>query len=888
MGKNPAMKKILVILLLVINAESKSQDKHIAGSVYNSVKQPIQGVSVTLRSNDSSKIIAFAITGRDGSFRVGPVAVSVQGLVLEFRHVGYDQKKIALTVAERQLQEFLRIELAEKAIELKEIVIKRELPVLIRSDTVVFNANSYRDPDVRKVEDLLKKMQGFSVDATGKLSFNGKPVERVLIDGDDLAADVYQMITKNLSAITIDKVEVINNFSDNRLLRKVVDSDKVGVNLKISSRFKSKLSGSAEGGLAWEGRYNADANAIYITSGSKWLTFGSYNNIARDVSGNARYYYQEQGGQLDPEDRAPAGASVLEEGSFIMPPIGDRYTRDNKDLGMAAMNSWKIGKHTRINGMIAYDNLRQGNYASNSVFTNISDQEQWSILSQLNLNRSSTDMIGRFSFHHDPGKQQLSRIDLVVNTGKQHNSFFNNSTGEITDSLREKIDNRLIGLRFKGQHSLLMKDKVMQIEFLIDHGKLDQDLDINSSRYLAYWQLDSSYILNRQLLGKMNSSGQLRCKLNGKTSSLQYEYGLLSEYSATNLDSEAKIHSINVKPAFEPGRQVRAIKNASVRGTFNLLFNADRSGWFAFGGNSGLQSFKAGNKCTLMVYETSLGYTKKFGLMNSFRLNYKLSRGFKKFDQLFPDQLMSGNATILNGIDFSEPELTQGFVMFVNGNNIGKQRTWSANASFIRTPGRYINSADVFPQYLVQYFELTNISHMFNLGANGEFFVRNLKSKLGILFNVYSGRNENTVNDVKGISARNGFKLETWWVSGFRIPINLEVRLGSNYSEGNWNEGPLNTVWQYYWSNKLKIRYGPAFYGSVLWTGQRLPQQKAFHGLDIFATYKLNQSMNLSLSGVNLMNFRRMVDVAAMPYSRSENAYLLVGRYLLVSLSLSF
>jgi hypothetical protein len=222
------------------------------------------------------------------------------------------------------------------------------------------------------------------------------------------------------------------------------------------------------------------------------------------------------------------------------------------------------------------------------------------------------------------------------------------------------------------------------------------------------------------------------------------------------------------------------------------------------------------------------------------------------------------------------------------GNNINKQRTWSANGSFVRTPKRYINSADVFPQYLVQYFELTSFSRVLNLGINGEIFLLQLKSKLGSLLSVYSGRDENSVNGVKGKSARNSAKLETWWISGFRIPVNVELRFGSYYSEGNWNGGPLITVRQYYWSSKFKLRSGRSFYGSLMWNGQKLSQQKAFHGLDLYANYKLGHSLNVSLNGVNLLNTGRLVDVGAMPYSRSENAYLLVSRYLLLSLNLTF
>jgi hypothetical protein len=875
--------------MLLAAAENKGQERFIWGSISNSGKQPLQGVSVILKMDDSSKIIAFAVSGKDGHFRIGPLANSIENFVLEFRHIGYSQKKVYSNDLKNTGQEVLQIELAEKPAELKEIVIRRELPVFIRSDTVVFNANSYREADVRKVEDLLKKMQGFSVDPSGKLSFNGKPVEKVLIDGEDLAADGYQMITKNLNAITIDKVEVINNFSDNRLLRKVTNTGKVGVNLKISSRFKSKLSGSAEGGLSWEGRYNADMNAIHITQGSKWLVFGNYNNIARDVSGNAKYYYTQEGGQLSSENRPPVGAAVLEEGSFVMPAVGDRYTRDNRDLGIAVMSSWKMGKYTRLNGMIGYDDLRQKNYASNSVLTHISDQEKWSVFSNMDLNRTGRDLVGRLSLQRDAGKKQVSRLEMVVNAGSQENLFLNSSTGDITDSLKEKLSNKLKGLRLKGQQTWLMGEQVVQLELILDHGSMDQDLAVGSSRFLSYWNLDSTYTLNRQILAKLNDLRHLQLKVNGKTARLQYEYGILLEHSGSEFRSQAKISSVVFKPPFEPVSQIIKVLNNSARGAFRLLFNAGKAGWFGINGNTGMQSIDADRgKNWLLVYETGVGYTKKFGLMNSFQLSYKNSRGFRRFDQMYPDHLMSGNATVLNGLKFSEPEVSHGWVAAIQGNNIGKQRNWSANLSYLFLPQRYISGVDVFPQYCQQYFQLSHYSRVFNLGLNGEIYVRELKSKLGSLISVYAGKDENIVNGVQGRSARRNLKIESWWISGFRIPANMELRFGSNYSEGNWNGGPLNSVWQFYWSNKVKLRFGESLYGSFMWNGQKILNQKAFHGLDVYVIYKLSPAVQISANGVNLLNIRRIVDAAVMPYSSSENVFMVVGRYILASVSFTF
>ena len=60
---------------------------------------------------------------------------------------------------------------------------KKALPANARGDTVSFNPAAFRDGSERNVEDLLKKMPGFKVSESGKISFNGKPVERVFLEG---------------------------------------------------------------------------------------------------------------------------------------------------------------------------------------------------------------------------------------------------------------------------------------------------------------------------------------------------------------------------------------------------------------------------------------------------------------------------------------------------------------------------------------------------------------------------------------------------------------------------------------------------------------------------------------------------------------------------------
>ncbi len=57
-------------------------------------------------------------------------------------------------------------------------------------------------------------------------TFNGKEVDRILIEGEDLTEKNYQLLSRNLNANLVDKVQVINNFSTDRLLKEVDNSGK--------------------------------------------------------------------------------------------------------------------------------------------------------------------------------------------------------------------------------------------------------------------------------------------------------------------------------------------------------------------------------------------------------------------------------------------------------------------------------------------------------------------------------------------------------------------------------------------------------------------------------------------------------------------------------------
>jgi hypothetical protein len=192
------------------------------------------------------------------------------------------------------------------------------------------------------------------------------------------------------------------------------------------------------------------------------------------------------------------------------------------------------------------------------------------------------------------------------------------------------------------------------------------------------------------------------------------------------------------------------------------------------------------------------------------------------------------------------------------------------------------------PAYGIQFFEMTQVNRTLNAGFNWEEYIQTIKGKLGSRISFNSGKYQSLVNQVKGISARSGLRMEGWWVSGFHWPVNAELKTSVIYSTGRWNQGESKRNWQYEWSFKLKFKPNGTFYSALAWHAYELSQKKIFQGLDLYVSHKMGPSFLLTLTGSNLLNIGRLADKTVMPYSKSETGYFLVERYLLVSVNWRF
>jgi hypothetical protein len=212
------------------------------------------------------------------------------------------------------------------------VVAARQNPIQIKNDTTTFTLSRFKDGTEGKLEDILKKLPGIVVnDKTGQINFKGKPIETILIEGDNLLGDNYTIGSKNIDANQVVEVQAIENYSDNYVLMGLEGNENVALNIKINTS-GLKVSASGEVGLGiFQNKKPAgdiNANAIGIGKIHKFFSVGSYNNIGLNKSSNDYLANNPSLSQI--RDKSYYAPVLVDDPSFTFLPEPERFNRNNQ------------------------------------------------------------------------------------------------------------------------------------------------------------------------------------------------------------------------------------------------------------------------------------------------------------------------------------------------------------------------------------------------------------------------------------------------------------------------------------------------------------------------------------------------------------------------------
>lgn len=203
------MRHFLIIAAIFVSASIQSQQKSfkIQGSLLGAdTKEPLESATVYLQRVKDSSLVTYTITDKDGKFSLEDNTYD-DFLNLFISYVGYAtyKKQIAINKEEILLQPIYLL-VDDNALD--EVLIKATPPITVKKDTLEFNVASFKTKKDANVEDLLKKLPGVEVSASGEITVNGKPVNKILVNGKPFFGDDPTITTRNLTKELIEKVQI--------------------------------------------------------------------------------------------------------------------------------------------------------------------------------------------------------------------------------------------------------------------------------------------------------------------------------------------------------------------------------------------------------------------------------------------------------------------------------------------------------------------------------------------------------------------------------------------------------------------------------------------------------------------------------------------------------
>lgn len=278
------MKKIITLALLFVSLVAYSQHNITGKVVDNTSGDAIEMATIRLFSyskNDSTLVHGLQ-TDMDGKFTLNNVRNGEYKIIIS--SVGYHEYVQAVTVANKDVT-LRTIGLNEYVQHLAEVSVQgHAAEMTVKGDTIEYNTAAYKVNENAMVEDLLKKMNGVTVDQQGNVTVNGESITAVRIDGKKFFGNDVQSATKNIPADMIEKIQVIDEKSDMAKLTGFEDDDTEHIiNLTLKADRKKGVFG----------KYTGSLGADMVTDNEGWFNYGSTDYGATAAERTQHFFSDE-------------------------------------------------------------------------------------------------------------------------------------------------------------------------------------------------------------------------------------------------------------------------------------------------------------------------------------------------------------------------------------------------------------------------------------------------------------------------------------------------------------------------------------------------------------------------------------------------------------------
>lgn len=264
------MKRYLSLLLLFIAFAGFSQTYELEGIIQDEHGEALFS-AVIMASDYEKKHLGYATADMDGKFTL-KARTEKTDWIIEITHLGF--KKIIDTIKLTSQSTQRNYKMVQDHNQLDAVLIKTNA---IR-DTMRIATENYVLNESSTLRDILDQTDGFVVSDNGSISYQGKQINKVLINENEVFVGQNKVALDNLEHGVMEEVQVINNYRD----KFRIDFDnftEMVLNINTKEEFKGIAKWNAEVTGGVKSKYKARLNGFYFSDSFNAFIVSNTNNI---------------------------------------------------------------------------------------------------------------------------------------------------------------------------------------------------------------------------------------------------------------------------------------------------------------------------------------------------------------------------------------------------------------------------------------------------------------------------------------------------------------------------------------------------------------------------------------------------------------------------------
>lgn len=864
----------------------------IDGKVNDTLNQPLPSASIILKDT-LGQIHAYDYTDQTGNYRL---ETKVTGKVeLIFSSLGYAPKTIFKILPEGENHVSLNVVLKENTTELEEVLIETKRPIAVEKDTIRFKAKYFTNGTEETVEDLLKKIPGFTVLPNGIIKVGNQDIEKLMVDGDDFFGRGYTLLSKNMPAHPIEEVEVLKHYSENRLLKGIEHSDKIALNLELKESAKRIWFGNLEGALGNDHFYEAKGNLMNFGKKNKYYFLANLNNLGQDPSGDFSGLIKNMRGDgLGDLGYQNSANNLLDLSPPYIGELNSSRTNFNETKLISLNAILNPNKQLKIKPMVLL-NRDQLDFYNNTIHTVNTNEAVFTNTENYHLFHQNKIAFAKLDLHYDISEtQQLETTTKYNNGSKDAGSLLifngNPTVEDLADQPRLFDQTINYTNRFESKKVFEITGRFAN-EKSPQHYSLNQfyypdlfpDLD-NPDNVKQYSNDHSHYFgLNAHLLNKVNG-GDL------------WDIQLGNEYRKNGLDTQFSVFqgdSLVVSPNEFQNQTQYAVNDLYLKSkyifeisifkltgkvNFHQLFNR-------------LQNGDQASRQNPFFINPSLNLKWDIDAKNSLSTEYSFNTQNAGILDVYDNFVLTGFRSFSKGTGhFDQLKASDLSVYYQLGN---WEDRFFANATLVyRKDHDFYSTRTIIQQNFIQ-SEKIKIKNktLLNANAQADYFFASVKTDLKANLGYSKSDYKNEVNNsgIRKVVSDNytyGFSLASTFDGIFNYSIGTEwqtrkikTSVTNSFTD---NKSFLNLFFRF--SDKFDIQLKNERYHFG-----KLEKNKDYYFLDFTGQYKLiRNKLSLGLTGQNLFNNKKFRTYSISDIGTSTTEFRLLPRMVLLHAKFRF